>query len=404
MATKAVEQTKQNAQPFATGLAKVTQTFAPMIERQLNASGLRLDPYAKQCVINAIGAINQVLEQNMIKWDDPNLDRNNITHILLNIAALKLNAAAHPREVFFQLRNVKRQSRDGKKEEWRLQIEMGIEGDGNDAILARFGRDVAKVGQYWLVRENDEFHYPEYNGLEVTPPRWKPTGKGKVVRVVYPILKKDGSVEYLISERDDVVNNLLAHVANNLMNETFGLASNRRNATPDQLKKIAEKKKTLLQKVREKGLDALDDPELQPYISPAWREPHSREAMIVRKMRNNAVKKYPKDFRNPMIEYAYTEATDEEVADIRQEMAVNANREIIDIEPLPSDEPQEPTQQSQLEHEPTPETEQPAPAEEAADEPGEQTLDLWPDSNDDDNQISADPVLQQSGSGEEVPY
>lgn len=401
MATKAVEQTKQNAQPFATGLAKVTQTFAPMIERQLNASGLRLDPYAKQCVINAIGAINQVLEQNMIKWDDPNLDRNNITHILLNIAALKLNAAAHPREVFFQLRNVKRQSRDGKKEEWKLQIEMGIEGDGNDAILARFGRDVQKVGQYWLVRENDEFHYPEYNGLEVTPPRWKPTGKGKVVRVVYPILKKDGSVEYLISERDDVVNNLLAHVANNLMNETFGFAANRRNATPDQLKKIAEKKKALLQKVRDKGLDVLDDPELQPYISPAWREPHSREAMIIRKMRNNAVKKYPKDFRNPLIEFAFTEATDDEVAAIRQEMAENANREVIDIDPIPADEPEEaPEQQQEPEQA---EEVQPTTAE-AVEETSELTIDLWPNSSDDDGQVSADSLLKQSVDVEEVPY
>src|SRR5690606_33896978 len=138
---------------FSTALVKVTDLFAPMIERQLTSNGVQMDQYSKQCVINAIGAINAVLDKNGVAWDDPQLDRNNITQILMNVAALKLNAAASPREVYFQLRNVQVKKKvDGKEvTEWKKQIEMGIEGDGNDAILARFGRDIAKVGQFWLV-------------------------------------------------------------------------------------------------------------------------------------------------------------------------------------------------------------------------------------------------------------
>lgn len=374
---------------FSTALVKVTDLFAPMIERQLTSNGVQMDQYSKQCVINAIGAINAVLDKNGVVWDDPQLDRNNITQILMNVAALKLNAAASPREVYFQLRNVQVKKKvDGKEvTEWKKQIEMGIEGDGNDAILARFGRDIAKVGQFWLVREHDEFEYPVYTGFDVIPPKWRPTGKGEVVRVVYPILKKDGTVEFYIAERDDVARNLIAHIANNLMNETFDICKDRFNATPEQKKQIAERKKAILDKAKSLGLKALDDPELQQWISPAWTEYHSREAMIIRKMRNNIVKKIPKDFGNAFIEMTYHEATDETYAEVRREIAENANREPIDVEAQPvADETEgQPTPDSQPEPEPQPaaapqpEPERPAAKAQRVDKPAAEP---WGDSGD----------------------
>lgn len=313
---------------FETKLAKVNNMYLPMIQRQLQGNGVRMDEYSKHCVIAAISAINNVLDTNGISWNDERLDQSNITQVLLEVAALKLNAAANPREVYFQLRNVKR----GDK--WVKQIEMGIEGDGNDAILARFGRGVKQVKQFWLVRSEDHFEYPGYNGLEMTPPKWTPTGKGEVVRVVYPIVKTDGSVEYYIAEREDVVKNLIAHINNNLMNETFGLAKDRHSATPEQKKKIQAKKQEILKRVQELGLKALDDPELQEYISPAWKDPHSRESMIIRKMRNNIVKKIPKDFGSAFVEIIYENNTDQEYKRVRKEITEYANQEVLDFEDI----------------------------------------------------------------------
>jgi hypothetical protein len=209
---------------------------------------------------------------------------------------------------------------------------MGIEGDGNDSILARFGRDIKKVGQFWLVREGDEFEYPKYNGFEVTPPKWTPTGKGQVVRVVYPIVKNDGTYEYYIGEREDVARNLFAHINNNLMNETFGIAESRFKANDKQSKEIKAKKAEILKKARELGLAALDDPELEPWISPAWTEYHSREQMIIRKMRNNVVKKIPKDFGNAYIEMTYQDSTDEDLKRVNREITENANTQTIDVQ------------------------------------------------------------------------
>ncbi|MGG4036092.1 hypothetical protein ABEV74_20590 [Paenibacillus cisolokensis] len=327
-------------QTYSTGLTKVNDTFLPMIEGQLTGHGISMDQYSKQCVLNALASINATLDAKGIPFSDPTLDRNNLTTILLNVAALKLNAAASPREVYFQVRNVKVKV-DGK-DVWKKQIEMGIEGDGNDAILNRFGRNVEQVRPYWLVREGDDFEYPTYNGLEMTPPKWTPKGKGPVVRIVYPIIFKDKSIQYFIGERDDVARNLIAHINNNLMNETFGIlpqGKTRYDATPEQAKKIAEKKAEVLQKAAKLGLGALDDPELQQWISPAWTEHQSRESMIIRKIRNNIVKKIPKDFGNAFVEMLHSEATDDTYSAVRQEIAENANREVIDIEPLPERPP-----------------------------------------------------------------
>lgn len=320
-------------QTFAPAISKVNNAFLPMIERQLSGNGIVMDSYAKQCVLAALSAIHTALESRGTDWSDAQIDKSNITQVLLSVACLKLNAAASPREVYFQVRNVKVKGTGGAPDTWKKQIEMGIEGDGNDSILARFGRDVKKVGQFWLVREKDQFEYPKYNGLDVEPPKWTPSGKGDVVRVVYPIIKTDGTIEYYIAEREDVAKNLIAHINNNLMNETFGVCQDRYKATPAQKKEIAAKKTAVLKKAKEMGLAALDDDELQQWISPAWTEFHSREQMIIRKMRNNITKKIPKDFGNAYIEMTYHNTTDESEARMRQEIDENANTTIIDIEP-----------------------------------------------------------------------
>jgi len=63
--------------------------------------------------------------------------------------------------------------------------------------------------------------------------------------------------------------------------------------------------------------EILDDTTLAPWISVAWREPQSKEAMIVRKMRNNAVKNYPKEFSNAFITEVYAN-NDSDVKELQE--------------------------------------------------------------------------------------
>lgn len=349
------EQNQTQETGYLSNLAKVNNAYLPMIQDQLESKGIDFNDYSKKCVMNAIGSINIMLDNAGLTFGSQDLDQSNITNILLDIAFYELNPIAQPRECYFQLRTVKKKDGSFKK-----VIEMGIEGDGNDAILARFGRDVKKVYPHWLVRSGDHFEYPKYKGVQMTEPIWEPTGQGEVVRVVYPVLHTDNTIHYYIGEKADVMKNLLAHINNNLMNETFGFVTGtkkqggkdvprtRYDATPEELAKINSKKAELKAKAKELGFAVLDDKEFAAYISPSWKEDFSRESMFIRKMRNNVVTKIPKRFSNPFICERYDELTMEGYENTKQ--AIEDRNAIIDVEPIevaegveaPQNESQEP--------------------------------------------------------------
>lgn len=148
-----------------TVVTQVTDMYMPMIQNQLEGYFINFDSYAKSCIISAIAEMNNILDSNGKSWGDTRLNKSNIGDVLMNIAMLRLNAASRPREIFFQLDNVK--SKDKK-----MTIRLGIEGDGNDALLRNFGSNVKTVHPYWVVQEDDEFKYPVYMGLETSPPEW----------------------------------------------------------------------------------------------------------------------------------------------------------------------------------------------------------------------------------------
>lgn len=362
------EETTKNevskGQEMRTVLSVATNNYMQVIKKQMDEGGAKFDEYSGKCVMSAMAAINNMIHGQGLTFND--LNSSNVNEILIQIATLKLNANAVPRECYFQVRNVNVGGK-GQQAQWEKQIEMGIEGDGNDAILARFGRDVKKVCQVWLVREKDKFVYPKHNGLEMTAPQWEPTGQGEVIRVVYPIIKTDNSVEYYIGERRDVVKNLYAHISNNMMNETFGFVTGtkkkngkevertRYDATEDEKKKIAAKKKELMDKARSLGdLDKiLDCEELTPYISPAWKEYQSREQMIIRKMRNNVTKKIPKDFDSALTAEQYN-MTDDTYKEVHAEIEDFANSTVFDTTYTEvSSEPEQPQEPSEDVQEPT---------------------------------------------------
>lgn len=253
-----------------------------------NAGMIEFDDYSKKCAMDAMSAIYQLV-QNTDKADISAIDTSNLRDIIKRCASLKLSAASYPREVYFSLRTKKVGNNYVK------EVEMGIEGDGNDALLRNFGVNVQKVYPIWLVKEGDVFVYPKRVGLNVTPPEWEEKGlSSKVVRVVYPVKLASKEVEYLIAERDSVKVNLMAHVRNALMNETFGICEKRYGASAEQLAQIKAKKDEIYEALRKcQTVDEMLECQLaRPYMSPAWLD--SSEQMIVRKMRKNAIKNFPK--------------------------------------------------------------------------------------------------------------
>lgn len=337
MANTQVATTESNTQvapKITTSLSEWTNGITNLVTDDFSACGVQFDDYSKQCAMAAMTRIYQLIKDEGA--DIKKVNSSNLRQVVGCAASLKLNANAVPRECYFQLRNKK-----VGKDSWEKVVEMGIEGDGNDAILRSFGVDIDRVYPYWRVCEGDEFTYPKYRGVEVTPPEWEPRGvSDKVVRVVYPVALKDGTVTYLISERESVKVNLLAHIRNNLLNETFGICEKKYDATPKQKAEIAEKKASIMDAL--KACETLDGmlacEAAKPYISAAWLD--TSEEMIVRKMRNNAVRKFPKNF-DSMANRSFAQMDDVYVQ-VQQDIAENANT--VPFEPAAIEQkPEQPT-------------------------------------------------------------
>lgn len=310
-------------QEMNTKLSVYANQYTGLMERDFAEHGLQFDDYSKQCVMAAMSSIYGLVTSNKAAME--NLQGSNLRQVIGQVASLKLNANAVPRECYFQLRS--KQDAGGN---WHKEVELGIEGDGNDAILRQFGVNVKKVHPVWMVHDGDVFSYPKHKGLEATPPEWEERGESQmVIRVVYPVEMTDGSVQYLISERESVKVNLFAHIRNNLMNETFGLVKGgkktRYDATDAEKKAIEVKKQEIYAALREcQTLEEMLACEIaRPYISAAWLD--TPESMIVRKMRNNAIKKYPKDF-NAIASQSLLQM-DETYQQVQEDIAENANSE-----------------------------------------------------------------------------
>lgn len=311
---------------YRTIVQKIGAAYIPLVEKQISNGG-SVDLYQHLCMENALTMMHETAVGAGLDGISA-LQKSEIMQILQQVATLRLNAFSRPRECYFQTR--KKKQPDGN---WTTSIEMGIEGDGNDVILRNFGHGVEEVYPYWDVHVDDEFTYPVHHGIDVEPPTWKRCGTGKYARVVYPVRFTDGTVRYFISERAEVRANLVAHINNNMMNETFGIAESRYKATLQQKQQIDARKSELKALMDGKDIDEiLDIPELKPYISPAWME-GSRERMILRKMRNNAVKPIPKDFANELSLSAYYKS----MAVSESDNTIDAEyREIPDMDALPS--------------------------------------------------------------------
>ena len=319
--TKKQEVAAQGKQEMNTQLSYYANQYTGLMERDFAEHGLVFDDYSKQCAMASMSAIYNLVTSNKAAMS--NLNGSNLRQVIGQVSSLQLNANAVPRECYFQLRS--KQDASGN---WYKEVEMGIEGDGNDALLRNFG--VEKVYPVWLVKEGDEFTYPKHRGVEVTPPEWEEKGLSqKVIRVVYPVEMNDGKIEYMIAERESVKGNLFAHVRNNLLNETFGLVKGgkktRYDATEAEKKAIAEKKNEILKALLDcKTIeDMLACEVAKPYMSAAWLD--TSESMIVRKMRNNAIKKHPKDL-NAIAKQSLMQM-DETYQQTQEEIAENANSE-----------------------------------------------------------------------------
>lgn len=267
MATEAVAK-----KTFETGLDKVTNTYLPSVVQSLKNVGLETNDYQKQCMIGALQKMNDLRKSSDGVKEWSKLDQTSIKNTLIQIAESELSVTSFPCEASIVLRGD--------------QYTFSPQGEGWRKLVEKYGIGVKKVHEPWLVREKDEFKYPHFKGISIEPPEWTPKGTGKVIRVVYPVEMTDGEVQYLIAEREEVKTNLLMAINNNLMK-----------------KEDKQTKAEILAKAKDMTLEQIladKDIIIRGKVSAAWSGPTS-ENMIIRKMKNNALKNFPKDYHNTFV-------------------------------------------------------------------------------------------------------
>ena len=303
MANEIVKQEKKEV--ALTGGLALQQQLLGELDKANKDFGADFTPYGRTCAVNCIAGIVMFCKQNDIEIKD--LDPTLLRLQVQNVGFTELNYASIPSEIYFDVRKT---TNDEGKKAYTLTVKP--QGAGNEKLVRKYGVGLKKgtgLHNAILIREGDEFIMPSFDGLKVTPPVYKPkleNANNKVVAVMYPAEKEDGSVEYLIATRESVKANLIAQIRQNaLYDDSFKVKYTGKNGR--EYEKIDKDKRNefyaKVDKLTEKMTvdEMLECEELKDYINPTYTSGGSKEAMIMRKMKNNALKNYPKEYDNSYI-------------------------------------------------------------------------------------------------------
>lgn len=289
--------------------------------------GRNLSEYGTQCVINALASLVLYCRQNDIKFSS--FDLTMVKLALINVGYTELNMAAIPSEAYFDIRKVNKEIEDKETGETKTTTTYAVtikpQGAGNEKLTRKYGVNVKELQSALLIREGDEYELPGFDGVKMTPFTWKRKSlDSKIIMVVYPLEKTNGAFEYLIASREGIKPNIIAQIRQNTLykfkkKNAKGYDVNdpdARDAFYAQLDQEAESMKVddLIKKYAE-------------YVNPTYTSGGSREQMILRKMKNNALKNYPKEYDN-----AYMKAAVEGMFEDRDDSLNIKREEAIDAD------------------------------------------------------------------------
>lgn len=270
------------------GTLKAQNELVAELDLSAAETGVAFSDYGKKCVMNAIAGLVTMAQSQGIAFNQ--INGSLLKLALQNIGYTELNYAAMPSEVYFDLRK----STDDKGNV-TYTPSMKPQGAGNEKLVRKYGVGIKELKPAWLVREGDEFTYPSFDGIEMTPPKWTPKSYDKkVMMVVYPLVKQDGSVEFLIATREGIKPNIIAQIRQNTLYAFKDYTT----------KKVDEKKRDEFYNALNEYAEAhtvdelLANQEYAKYVNPTYTSGGSKESMILRKMKNNALKNYPKEYDN----------------------------------------------------------------------------------------------------------
>lgn len=183
----------------------------------------------------------------------------------------------------------------------------------------------------YVVYEGDEFEDISYVGVEVTPPKYKPARlSNKVKYIVYALNMIDGTIQYIVGRREQVVPALIAQAKNNGAPD-IELEKMAKLETVDKILDAYESK------TFEKGkyVNGKWEKEQVPYFNDTWLLGYNREQMLETKLRgviaNRMIEKeFNNDFQKQAFESVIVEKPKAQLAKERGEKLDADAQELIE--------------------------------------------------------------------------
>ena len=373
-------ETKEKNEVAVTGGLSIQTKLLNELDQANKDFGADFTKYGKTCAINCIASIVMFAKSKGIGLDE--IDPTMLRLQVQNVGFTELNMASIPSEAYIDLRKsykwvetTDKETGEVKKEK-KVQYAISIkpQGAGNEKLVRKYGVGLRKgdgLKNAILIREGNEFIMPYFDGEQMTKPQYKPkleNENNKVIAVMYPAVKEDGSIEYLIATREGIKPNLIAQIRQNALygftkevdEEYVGKNGKKYTKTKTVVDEVARDEfyKMIEEKASKMSVDEmLADEELLEYINPTYTSGGSKEAMIMRKMKNNALKNYPKEYDNSYIAESVKNMYEEQdrsvlerknkniIEDVERDIDDDLNDDNI-VDFTADDTPQEPVEQT----------------------------------------------------------
>ena len=295
------------------------------IEKTAQEIGTSFTDYGKRCMVNAYAALISQMKSQGISFND--VDGAMLRLAFQNVGYTELNFAAQPSECYFDFRKFK--DANGV---YHYTVAIKPQGAGNEKLVRKYGVQIRNLLPCWLIREGDEYTLPYWDGTTMTQPTWRPKGfDNKVIMVIYPLEKTNGRTEYLIATRESIKPNIVSQIRQNGLYAFKD--SKQRDEFYRQLDEDAEKcnvdELIRLEKYRE-------------FLSPTYLSYGAREQMIIRKMQNNALKNYPKEYDSNAIREAVENMYEDNDDSLKEKAAVFDRDVVATVEKEVAEESKEP--------------------------------------------------------------
>lgn len=304
-------------QKVGSSLLSQQDFFVGQISNLFAKQNVPLTDYQIKCGNNAVAKMVQMANNN--GKDIFSYPQAQTLFTLQNIVANEWDVLQGEGVIIFQNKKIMVEAKDSKgntmlkdgkvvmSTKYEQYFDLRPTAKGHIKTIRLYGAGLNKanpVALSYVVYEGDEFEDISYVGVEVTPPKYRPMRmSNKVKYVVYALNMIDGTIQYIVGRREQVVPALVAQAKNNGASES-DLNKMMELGTVDKILDVYEGK--TFEKPRYNAQTKKWEKEQVPYFNDTWLAGYNREQMLETKLRGViANRMIDKEFNNDFQKQAF---------------------------------------------------------------------------------------------------